>query len=337
MIRLENATKYYPTAQGRHYVFRNVTLEFPDGINIGILGRNGAGKTTLLRLLSGADVLNEGRITRRGNISWPLGLTAGVEKSLSGLENARFACRIQGIPNREMDAKIAEMREFAELGKFFNLPVSTYSSGMRGRLKFAIAIAFDFDTYLIDEMTATGDLTFNEKARAAFKAKRDSASFIKCSHSMSELLTECDAGVLLEQGEFTYFPRVEDAVEAYLNIVTGGDEELIAREMRRADKKRAREEPASDDAEIAARGGKGRVKRQRRNGTASASSAPGESAVSDTEGEASSRRRREKKPRGEGWRGKRKSHVEAVAPHVPAPMAPRLLSSPRASGNDALS
>jgi capsular polysaccharide transport system ATP-binding protein len=339
MIRLENATKYYPTAQGRHYVFRDVTLEFPDGINIGILGRNGAGKTTLLRLLAGADMPNEGRIIRQGRISWPLGLTSGVQKSMSAIENARFACRIQGIPAREVDEKIAQIREFAELGKFFNLPVSTYSSGMKGRLTFAIAMAFEFDTYLIDEVTATGDVTFKEKAQATFKAKRDRASFIKCSHNTSEMLEECDAGVLLERGEFTYFPRIEDAVEAYLTLVTGGDEEIIAREMRKAEKKKARGESADGDTENASRGGKGRVKRRGGNGIDSASSSSGEPATFDSEdGDgAGSPRRREAKRRKEGSRGKRKSRVEPISPHVPAPMAPRVLRQPRASDSDALS
>src|SRR6185503_19333107 len=103
---------------------------------------------TLLRLLSGADVPNEGRIVRSGNISWALGLTSGIHPALTGAENARFACRIQGVPVNEIQVKVAEIEKFAEIGKFFRLPVNTYSSGMRGRLKFGIVMAFDFDVYL---------------------------------------------------------------------------------------------------------------------------------------------------------------------------------------------
>ena len=248
MIRLENVTKYYPTTYGRHYVFRNVTFEFPDNVNIGIIGRNGAGKSTLLQLLAGADAPNEGRVVRTGRISWPMGLATTVQKSLTGAENARFACRINGLRGSEAAAKIEEIRAFADIGKFFDLPVTTYSSGMKGRLNFAIAVAFDFDTYLIDEVTATGDVTFVEKARATFKQKRDQATFIKCTHNMQEMLTECDAGVLLERGQFTFFSRVEDAVEAYLAIVAPNDEDALARVLLKAERKRQKAEAAKGES-----------------------------------------------------------------------------------------
>src|SRR6188474_1507295 len=98
MIRLDKVTKFYQTTKGRHYVFRDISLDIPEGINIAIIGRNGAGKTTLLRLLAGCDVPNSGRITRSGNISWPLGLTSGIHPALTGADNARFACLIQCVP-----------------------------------------------------------------------------------------------------------------------------------------------------------------------------------------------------------------------------------------------
>jgi capsular polysaccharide transport system ATP-binding protein len=342
MIRMENVTKYYLTARGRHYVFRNVTLEFPDGVNIAIIGRNGAGKTTLLRLLAGADTPNEGRIIRRGRISWPLGLTAGVQRSLTGAENARFACRIVGVPPEEVSTKIAEIEQFAELGKFFNLPVGTYSSGMKGRIKFAIAMAFDFDTYLIDELTATGDMTFNEKARAAFQAKRDRASFIKCTHRMEELINDCDAGILLDQGKLTYFSDVEDAARAYLAIVAPGDDELVEHELRRAEKKMSRGEAAVKNVDPDTRTAKRRAKRKP-NGTAvdAYSPAPTAALVLSEDDEILSRRvrrRGEKKKerakersdsaeprrRGSNRRTERRSREGAPDPHVPAPMAPRI-------------
>jgi capsular polysaccharide transport system ATP-binding protein len=218
MIRLENVTKFFESRFGRHYVFRNVSLEIPDGVNVGVIGRNGAGKSTLLKLLSGADLPNEGRIVRSGNVSWVLGLTSGVQPTLTGAENARFACRILGVPVNEIPDKIAEIENFTEIGKFFRMPVNTYSSGMRGRLKFGIVMAFDYDVYLIDELTAVGDQAFKRKAARAFKEKRDRASFIKCTHNLSELVSDCDAGILLNEGKVTYHPRMKDAVRAYLQI-----------------------------------------------------------------------------------------------------------------------
>jgi capsular polysaccharide transport system ATP-binding protein len=318
MIRLENVTKYYPTAYGRHYVFRDVTFEFPDSVNIGIIGRNGAGKSTLLQLLAGADAPNEGRVVRTGRISWPMGLATTVQKSLTGAENARFACRINGLRGPEAAAKIAEIRAFADVGKFFDLPVITYSSGMKGRLNFAIAVAFDFDTYLIDEVTATGDVTFVEKARATFKQKRNQATFIKCTHNMQEMLNECDAGVLLEKGQFTFFPRVEDAVEAYLAIVAPDDEDALARVLLRAERKRKKAETAEIE---------------------STPSEPGtlepaglEPVPPDAGDDERAKRRAERRSAREARRlgdnhgdsGRRKRGRERPTGYVPAPMAPRL-------------
>jgi capsular polysaccharide transport system ATP-binding protein len=330
MIFLDNVTKFYPTGHGRHYVFQDVTFEFPDGVNIGIIGRNGAGKTTLLRLLAGADMPSRGKIVRTGRISWPLGLTSAVQRSLSGVENARFACRIQGIPASEMEGKIAQIREFAELGKFFDLPVNTYSSGMKGRLNFAIAMAFDFDTYLIDELTATGDLSFNEKARTAFKLKRDAASFIKCSHNMHELLTECDSGVLLDRGKFTYFPKVEDAAKAYLAIVAPGNEDVWTRTLRRVERSQTRNEPP--DAAEAPRHTNGRRMRHQEKEAASTKIRRPRKPDSEGEEPALMPHRRERKARKEERRARRQSRMNTPA-HVPAPMAPRVANS-RSANND---
>jgi len=222
MIRFENVTKYYPTPKGRHYVLRNVSFEIPMGARLGVIGRNGAGKTTLLRLMGGVDTPNAGRITREGLISWPMGLGAGLQPSMTGTQNARFCCRIQGVPLKDIPAMVEGMREFSELGKFFDLPASTYSSGMKGRLKFAIAMAFDFDCYIIDELTSTGDGGFRDKSAAVFREKRARASFIKVSHSTNELLAECNSGMVLERGKLRYFDDIKEAVGFYQNLI-GGD------------------------------------------------------------------------------------------------------------------
>jgi capsular polysaccharide transport system ATP-binding protein len=245
MIRFESVTKSYPTPNGRHFVFRDVSFEIPDGVNVGILGRNGAGKSTLVRLLAGVDIPNEGRITRTGRISWPMGLTSGLQTGMSGRENARFVCRIQGVPSHGIPAILDWVEEFAEIDKFFDLPVRTYSSGMRARLRFAITMAFDFDLYIIDELTAVGDQRFKKKSRMVFKEKRSKASFIKVSHSLSELMTECDSGIFINEQTLTYYPAVEDAVAAYVAIV-GDDGEEQARDRKargRAKRPAAREAP----------------------------------------------------------------------------------------------
>ncbi len=215
MIRMENVTKYYPTRAGRNYILCNVTVDLPSKCNIGILGRNGTGKSTLLRLFGGIDYPNSGRIQSEGRISWPMGLQGGVQGSLSGRDNARFICRIYGDSEHEVERKIKYILEFSELDDYFDMPVKTYSSGMRARLSFATSMAFDFDIYLLDEITAVGDQRFKEKSRAALQKKKDTANIIKVSHNMQELIRDCDIGIYLDNGQMHIYDDIEEAVAIY--------------------------------------------------------------------------------------------------------------------------
>ncbi|RLJ20554.1 ABC transporter ATP-binding protein [bacterium endosymbiont of Escarpia laminata] len=215
MIRLENVTKYYPTPKGRKYILRDVNIEFPPKCNIAILGRNGMGKSTLLRLLGGIDYPNRGHIRSEGRISWPMGLSGGVQGSMSGRDNARFVCRIYGDSEDEVERKIEYIHEFTELGDYFDMPVKTYSNGMRARLSFATSMAFDFDIYLMDEITAVGDQRFKQKSRAALQEKKDKANIIKVSHNMQELIRDCDVGIYLENGQMHLYEDIEEAVATY--------------------------------------------------------------------------------------------------------------------------
>lgn len=218
MIRLENVTKYFITSGGRHYVLENVSLTIPDHSRVGVIGPNGVGKSTLMRLLAYVDIPNSGTITRTGSISWPMGLATGLQGSMTGRENARFGCRIQGLSKNEIDDRVTEIKAFCEIGKYFEIPVRTYSSGMRARLNFAIAMAFDFDCYIIDELTAVGDRNFRAKSKMVFEEKRKNASFIKVSHNMRELKDECNCGILLHNAKALFFPSFDQTLEAYGKI-----------------------------------------------------------------------------------------------------------------------
>lgn len=215
MISMNRVTKYYPTPKGRKYVLRDASFSLPSRCNIGIIGRNGMGKSTLLRLLGGIDYANSGDIRIDGSVSWPLGLQGGVQGSLSGRDNARFVCRIFGENEREVERKIEFIHEFSELDDYFDMPVKTYSNGMRARLGFATSMAFDFDIYLLDEITAVGDRRFKEKSRDALQEKKDRANFIKVSHNMQELVQDCDVGLYLENGKVTVFEDIKEAVAVY--------------------------------------------------------------------------------------------------------------------------
>ena len=215
MIELINVSKYFTTPAGRHFVLKDVSLVIPDHAQIGVLGPNGAGKSTLMRLLSGVDAPNKGTINRTGSISWPMGLANSMQGSLTGKENARFACHLQAVTRKKMKEIVEEIKAFSELGSYFDMPVRTYSSGMRARLNFAIAMAFSFDCYIIDELTAVGDKNFREKSASVFKEKRLSASFIKVSHNLNELKSECNMGLVLNKGHATMYNSIEEALEVY--------------------------------------------------------------------------------------------------------------------------
>ncbi|MET4692174.1 ABC transporter ATP-binding protein [Endozoicomonas lisbonensis] len=214
MIVFNNVTKYFPTPSGRHYILKDVSLELPGNKNIGVFGANGSGKSTLMRLLAGTDFPNRGRITVKGNVSWPLGLS-GYQGSMTGRENAEFVCRIYGKSREEINEKIAFIKEFSEIGNFFDMPLKSYSSGMRSKFSFAVSMAFDFDYYLIDELTAVGDKRFKRKCRETFDAKKGIANFLFVSHNLNELKRQCDIGIYIKDGKIHVHDSINDAIAAY--------------------------------------------------------------------------------------------------------------------------
>ncbi|PZP50049.1 MAG: ABC transporter ATP-binding protein [Azospira oryzae] len=215
MITVEDVYKRYRTEQGPgKWVLRGVSFTIPPRLNVGIIGANGAGKSTLLRLIGAVDQPTRGRIERRCRVSWPMGFGGGLQGSLTGRQNAKFVCRIHGheadIPDR-----IAFIQDFAEIGEAFDQPVKTYSSGMRARLNFAMSLAFDFDVYISDELTAVGDAAFRKKAADAFKARVEHSSLIMVSHDEATLKRFCQAGIWLHDGQAQWFDRIDDALTAY--------------------------------------------------------------------------------------------------------------------------
>lgn len=215
MIELQAVTKYYPTPQGRKYVFRDLTFRFPPGASIGVLGPNGAGKSTLLRMLGGIETPNHGRIVADELISWPVGLSGGFQGSLSGRDNVQFVCRMLGLTGAAMRDRMAYVHDFAEIGEAFDRPVKGYSSGMRSRLAFGLSMAFDFDYYLIDEVMAVGDPAFKRKSQEVFKQRLQHAKVILVSHNVADIRSLCDVVVLVRGGEAVLFEDVEAGIAAY--------------------------------------------------------------------------------------------------------------------------
>jgi capsular polysaccharide transport system ATP-binding protein len=215
MIVVEDVHKRYQTDHGPgKWVLQGVTFTIPRNLSVGLIGANGAGKSTLLRIIGGVDHPNKGRVDRQCRVSWPMGFGGGLQGSLTGRQNAKFVCRIHGHES-DIPDRLAFIQDFAEIGDAFDEPVKTYSSGMKSRLQFGLSLAFDFDVYISDEVTSTGDAAFKNKAAAAFKKLADHASLIMVSHGESTLRQFCKAGIWIHDGKAHWFDQVDDALKAY--------------------------------------------------------------------------------------------------------------------------
>jgi capsular polysaccharide transport system ATP-binding protein len=217
MIELVNVTKSYATRQGRRYVFRDLNFRFPDGVSIGVMGRNGAGKSTLMNLIGGIDTPDRGEVRTDASLSWPVGLSSGFQRDLTGRENVEFVCRIHGVTHEAMRQRVAFVRDFADIGDYFELPMNTYSKGMRSRVAFGLSMAFDFDYYLIDEAMAVGDPQFKRKSRAVFAQRMARARMILVSHNAAEIRDYCDVVVLVDGGNAVLYQDLEAGIAAYEN------------------------------------------------------------------------------------------------------------------------
>lgn len=212
MIQLENLTKAYWYRGQPKYIARNLNVTIPDGARVALMGRNGAGKSTMLAMIAGKINPDRGRVRLSGNMSWPIGLTGCIQAELTGVQNVKFIARVYGVDTDEL---IAFVDDFAELGMNFHEPVRTYSSGMRARLNFGMSMGIHFDTYLIDEVHATGDGAFKTKSKKVFEDRMSKAGLVMVSHSKSTMKELCDSGAVLEKGTITFYNDIEEALEVH--------------------------------------------------------------------------------------------------------------------------
>ena len=217
MIQLDRVSKSYRTVAGRKVVLDAVDARFPDGHNTGILGANGAGKSTLLRLIAGTELPDRGSVRRHGlRISFPLGYAGTFHGALSGRENVAFVARVYGHDRR---AATGYVEAFAELGDYFDMPVNTYSAGMRARLAFAACLAIDFDVYLIDEVTEIGDQRFRRKCAEAFRERVSRSDIILVTHNAATLRQYCDRGAILASGSLALYDDIGEALRDYHRLM----------------------------------------------------------------------------------------------------------------------
>lgn len=212
MIAFDSVTKIYNLKGVKKVILDDASFLFESRKNIAIMGHNGAGKSTIMRMIAGIELPTSGVIQRDENVSWPMGFAQGFNGLMTGVENVRFVARIYG---QETERVLADVQEFAELGKSLNLPISTYSSGMKARLAFGLSLSLNFECYLIDEITAVGDRRFKKKSEAALKDKIRNARVLMISHAEKTIRDYCDCGVLVYKSKLYYYEDLEELLKDY--------------------------------------------------------------------------------------------------------------------------
>ncbi|MGP7818554.1 teichoic acids export ABC transporter ATP-binding subunit TagH [Niallia sp. 01092] len=235
---------FLPKSYGEpFYALRDVSFEADKGDTIGFVGINGSGKSTLSNIIAGIVPETSGTVEIDGQASL-IAVAAGLNNQLTGRENIELKCLMLGFSKEKIRRLEPEIIEFAELGKFIDQPVKSYSSGMRSRLGFSISVHTDPDVLIIDEALSVGDKAFGEKCfekMREFKAKGKTMFFV--SHSIGQMKQFCDKAIWLEYGKVKMEGSIKEVIPAYEKFL---DE---YKKMSNAEKKRYREEASKDQSE----------------------------------------------------------------------------------------
>jgi len=197
----------------------HVNMNVNEGEIIGIVGRNGAGKSTLLKVVSRVLIPTEGRVRLRGWVSPLLELGAGFHPELTGRENIFLNGTLLGHKRRDVEVRLDEIIEFAELGAFIDAPLRTYSSGMIARLGFSIATTWKPDILILDEILAVGDENFRSKCNARIEYfKKEGTTTLLVSHNASNIESLCTRAIWLDHGEIKASGSVPEIISLYQHI-----------------------------------------------------------------------------------------------------------------------
>lgn len=234
-IRVKDLTKKYKLYQKRSerlanafgkeknikefYALKGVSFEISKGECVGIIGHNGAGKSTLLKLLTGVAFPTSGEIEINGRLASMLELGSGFNSELTGMENIYFNGSLNGLTKEEIDGKLKDILEFADIGNFIEQPVKNYSSGMFARLAFAVAINVDPDILIVDEILSVGDVGFQVKCMEKFNEfKKKGKTILYVSHGLGTVKKFCDRAIWLQKGEVVDDGNSVIVVERYYNL-----------------------------------------------------------------------------------------------------------------------
>ncbi len=213
MLEFNNVSKSFWTGKQRKIILDRVSFRVELGNSLGILAPNGTGKSTLINMMAGLEKPDEGTIRKTSRVSFPLGFMGGVVSKHTARENARFVARLYGLDPDYMEAF---SRWLTGIDEYFDMPVGTYSSGMRSRFSLSLLLALEFDIYLIDEgMPGTTDAEFNRKAGSVLRDRLASATVVIVSHQASTLEKFCRSAAVMKDGKFLMFDTLEEAKSVY--------------------------------------------------------------------------------------------------------------------------
>ena len=203
-----------------HYALNNVSFQVKKGETVGIIGTNGSGKSTILKIITGVLNPTQGEVVVDGRISALLELGAGFNGEYSGIENVYLNGQMIGFSKEEIDAKLQDILDFADIGEFIHQPVKTYSSGMFVRLAFAVAINIEPEILIVDEALSVGDVFFQAKCYRKFEEfKEMGKTILFVSHDLSSIGKYCDRVVLLNKGEKLAEGDAKEMVNLYRRVL----------------------------------------------------------------------------------------------------------------------
>jgi len=243
-ISLKNVSKYYKlynspqdrlkealsfsdkTYHKKFYATRNLNLEIKKGEILGIVGKNGSGKSTLLKLITGVLTPDEGSITINGKISALLELGSGFNPEFTGMQNIFFYGTILGFTKQEMEEKLDDIIAFADIGEFIDQPLKTYSSGMKSRLGFAVAVHIDPEILILDEVLAVGDILFKRKCYAKMEEFFNGGkTIIYVSHDANSVNELCTRAIFLNEGNILLDAEPKTVTSFYLKYIFSDEKE----------------------------------------------------------------------------------------------------------------
>jgi ABC-type polysaccharide/polyol phosphate transport system ATPase subunit len=212
---------------------RGVSFDVPHGTVMGIVGANGAGKSTMMRVLAGILAPTEGRVIVNGQVSTLLSLGVGFNATLSGRENVILGGLAAGLSVDALQEKFEEIAEFADLPEgFIDMPMRTYSSGMYGRLAFAVSVNMEPDILLIDEALATGDAAFKEKSLGKMhELVGEARTIVIVSHALGTIRELCNRAIWMHNGELIQIGDPDSVVEAYMKFLKVGESAIALEDV----------------------------------------------------------------------------------------------------------